>query len=311
MQPICVRCDDNQKKYLAKVEKKRKRKIFTEKYMKEKLCVNCQKMPIDLKNFEIPEKNSFIFDCYVCESCTASYLNNPVGVFGYSNKIKFSFGASQQQNSNQCYSCKEFICGPVIDFLKKKWHPECLKCFNCQQILDYASKIYQHNQQPCCPSCVETVFSSPFLYSKIVNTNSTLSNRELTQNLNLLLSDDRGINSFLEFLVSEYVVEYLLFHLDVIQYNEVFNSDSKLPHDISDYAKSIFRKYLQQDAELEIHVPSIHKQQVARNFTNPTPQLFESCFKENFNVLNNQLFPRYLLSPQCKKLVETQEGAAK
>ena len=214
------------------VDKKRKRKVFTEKCVKEKICVNCQKIiPINAQSNGEKMNGSFNLGRFVCHSCATSFLN-----------------------------------GSLMNDLAIASHSP-------------RSPLTQRRQ------------ISPA--------------RELTESLNNLLSDERGVRSFLEFLVDEYSVEYLLFYFEILQFKEAVKN-GVAASDMLVYAKSIFRKYLQCSAEFEIQISPIVVQQVVDNLQDPiSPQLFDGAFQESINILKNILFPRFQRSSYCKKLVSS------
>ena len=119
-----------------------------------------------------------------------------------------------------------------------------------------------------------------------------------TQSLREILDDQRGIDSFLQFLVYEFSIEPLLFYIDCIQFKEVYLTKK----DIASYSKQIFRKYLQRDAELEVPISFKIKQSLYRSIDNPSREMFDEAMEQTLDLMEKNFFAKFVSSSQFAKL---------
>merc|ERR1712137_392442 len=61
--------------------------------------------------------------------------------------------------AQRCISCNQPIVGQVITVFEKSYHPQCLRCTVCKNVLTNYEKIYKKDNNPVCPTCVQSVFS--------------------------------------------------------------------------------------------------------------------------------------------------------
>jgi hypothetical protein len=129
-------------------------------------------------------------------------------------------------------------------------------CGGCQRALRGDFKVYPHDGRPFCARCVSGVFARPVSVSSHESAAAALSyavtrlralsppplppprasplqaDHEADADLRELLLDDDALQHLLEYCVSNYTVESILFWLDVAQF-----SDLEAPEDaVADYA---------------------------------------------------------------------------
>ena len=197
--------------------------------------------------------------------------------------------------AKRCDACSQPITSQIVSVFDKRYHPECLKCGACHNVIVNLQKIYRKNGNPCCPSCVEGVFNdvggvgapnslnnlNKASHRRSIIRQTVKTPQQLIVDLDTLLSDDRGINALLKFMTSEYSVENILFILDVFQFKEL----SLNPHDLKIYCKSIHQKYIAPNAELEINIDAPVRAQIQSRLLSPSRDMFDPVLNEIMKLI--------------------------
>lgn len=73
----------------------------------------------------------------------------------------------------------------MITIAESSWHPECLKCNQCQRVLTNYNKIYKKNNKPVCPGCVQSVFNLVENETTVNNNRQSKPPNEMKRNTNM------------------------------------------------------------------------------------------------------------------------------
>jgi hypothetical protein len=274
-------------------------------------CYGCKRELGESRVFVALGKSyhSHCFKCYKCKESLDGAQFAPFGSHPLCHKCTIS------RMAEKCAMCSLKITGPLVIALKKNWHPECLVCIHCKQPIANHDKVYRRGKNPCCPSCVETVFSDRYRPSKSKRPSSEISTSSATQvyttttpprrtgeqlieSIVALLSEDIGIDYFLRFSIRDYSVENILFWLDVQQYKGLHNQ-----HDIDLYSKSIFRKYVQMDSDLEINIDYAVRMDIEDKIESPTTTLYDAALQSIMELMANSCMHKFRNSPECAEML--------
>lgn len=297
-QPVCIGCNDRSSRNYQ--HKKEKRKPFNPQ---KQSCTACSKILKQNDSIIIALNRPYHKECFKCSQCSQTLNTKSFTSMG---NVPLCHPCADNQISNKCSKCNTIITGNVVVALKKSWHPNCLKCIFCNQAIINLERIYhRENNQPCCPRCVKTVFTTKFrpLSERYYPPKQFSASLPLSE----ILAEKRGMDAFLQFLVSEFSIEPLLFYMDCIQFKEVYLTKK----DISIYSKQIFRKYLQRDAELEVPISFKIKQALYRSMDNPSRDMFDQAIEETLDLMQKNFFAKFVASVQFAVLTSPESEKEK
>ena len=266
-------------------------------------CFVCQRPLTDQRVFYALQKG-YHADCFKCFFC-----NNILeqGRFVAVNQDPACHDCAIEKLASKCKVCTKSIVGKVVTVLDYSYHPECLKCAECDIVLTNYQKIYKKNNSPVCPGCVEAVFNSKKTIiekskrSSLKNSDNTpKSMKEILSSLESCLEDERTLVGLLEFMRADYSVENILFYLDVSQ----FKTLDLPPKDLKIYTTSIWHKYFEQPSDLEINVDSSVHLQVKRSLSSPHKNMFDESLNEVLKLMRLCTFPRFANSRIAKDLLQ-------
>jgi len=254
--------------------------------------------------------HSNCFKCYKCREPLEGSQYAPHGTHPLCNTCALS------RMAEKCAACGERVLGTLVIALRRNWHPECLVCCNCKTSIANSDKVYRRGKYPCCPSCVETVFSDRFRpssgrFSKSSSSSKSTASagaatppaarrtgQQLLESISNLLSEDVGVDYFLRFSVRDYSVENILFWLDVHQYRSI-----EKPLDLEIYSKSIYHKYVQVDSDLEINIDSSVRTNVEDRLAAPTTELFDEALRSIVDLMTVSSLFKFRSSPECAEML--------
>jgi hypothetical protein len=131
-----------------------------------------------------------------------------------------------------------------------------------------------------------------------------------------ILSSERGIQAFKDFLISEFSVENLLFWIDVAQFKRIYSEDKneKLSEDLTTAALRIYNRYIKKDCEYEVNIEFAIADKIHRAFNNPaddtliTPNIFDQAYEEIQRLMELDSFSRFKRTLQKQTwVIELQE----
>ncbi|CAF2063342.1 unnamed protein product [Rotaria magnacalcarata] len=122
---------------------------FTEK------CFQCLK---SLSNREsiIFNENTYHLDCFKCEKCNKTINDLKFATY---NSQAYCIQCYNENFAVKCYQClKPISVGKSIVYNENKYHSNCFRCFQCNNILN-DSTFYNENSKPCCIKCYNEYFA--------------------------------------------------------------------------------------------------------------------------------------------------------
>jgi len=119
-------------------------------------------------------------------------------------------------------------------------------------------------------------------------------------NLKTILQYQISTRFFKDFCVRTYVNESLFFWLDAENYMNLPGSDY-----MKRTAHKICRKYIVDDARMQINISSSTKQEILKAMDRPHRMLFKKAQEDIFKLLEHDTFPKFLSSPEAAQLNET------
>eukprot|EP01095_Lingulamoeba_sp_RSL-Kostka_P000667 TRINITY_DN10943_c0_g1_i1.p1 TRINITY_DN10943_c0_g1~~TRINITY_DN10943_c0_g1_i1.p1 ORF type:complete len:415 (+),score=80.79 TRINITY_DN10943_c0_g1_i1:60-1304(+) len=290
--PVCVKCLNMINK--KKINRKAKNSNQTK-------CYNCRRVLPSNNTMLIALNKAYHRECFKCTKCKVLLKGNSFVALG--NKPACN-DCAVEHLAEKCNKCKKPICGTVIVALGLNWHSECFVCINCNDLIVNYGKVYRRGKDPCCPLCVEAVFSKRYTPPPQEKTGI-----EIIQSLSTLLESQIGIDYFLKFLVRDYSVENILFWLDVQQYNTTL--DFSNIKDVQIYSKCIIQKYIQPNSELEINIDADIRRNIMNQMNNPNINMFDEAVDAVFILMRDSSFNRFLNSPECELLLSISQKKTK
>lgn len=128
------------------------------------------------------------------------------------------------------------------------------------------------------------------------------------RSLRLLLNDVKCLEYFREFLIDNFNVEYLLCYTEI----EIFKHITE--HSSLSKARRIYDRFLTPDAEMRVEGVSVERLRKLRNRLESKHEtkktisnIFNNIQKEVFDVMNKDIFPRFLASDLCRELIHELE----
>lgn len=128
----------------------------------------------------------------------------------------------------------------------------------------------------------------------VIATEKDASCAEGTMTLMEAMSDKRVKIGFRKFLESEFSVENLDFWEAVEAYKRIKDNDTRERR-----AKEIYDEYISHHAARQINLDSHKRQQIIKRMSDgslPTKCIFNAAQRYNFNVMENDSYPRFLQS---------------
>lgn len=116
-------------------------------------------------------------------------------------------------------------------------------------------------------------------------------------NLKNILQYQSSTRFFKDFCVRIYVNESLFFWLDAENYKNLPGSDY-----MKRTAHKICRKYILDNARMQINISSLVKQEILQQMSKPTRSLFKKAQDDIFKLLELDAYPKFLLSPEAQQL---------
>lgn len=122
-----------------------------------------------------------------------------------------------------------------------------------------------------------------------------------SDHLKEILKDPNGVKYFRAFLQKELSEESLDFYEDVNKYSQIKDESA-----LHAKAKEIWKTYIADSAEKEINIPAPYKKKIKNDIETEaiTPDLFRSCQRNIFQLLESDSFRRFLLSPEYKEFLK-------
>uniref|UniRef100_A0A914D7W6 LIM zinc-binding domain-containing protein n=1 Tax=Acrobeloides nanus TaxID=290746 RepID=A0A914D7W6_9BILA len=90
-------------------------------------------------------------DCFCCAQCFEPLLDQLF--FNFEGRMYCSYDF-ERNYAPLCQNCKEYILGSVIKTLKGNYHPECLKCDECKEIIH--NNLFFQGMDNLCEKCHAT-----------------------------------------------------------------------------------------------------------------------------------------------------------
>jgi len=116
-------------------------------------------------------------------------------------------------------------------------------------------------------------------------------------NLKTILQYQSSTRFFKDFCVRIYVNESLFFWLDAENYKNLPGSDY-----MKRTAHKICRKYILDDARMQINISSLVKQEILQQIAKPTRSLFKKAQDDIFKLLELDAYPKFISSPEAEQL---------
>jgi len=124
----------------------------------EKVCFSCKKSLLATDtDILIALGHSFHSQCFSCTFCKQLITD---GKFLEAQNKICCVTCGTERLADKCCVCRLPMIGRIVKVNDRQWHPECFKCVTCSITLVNLEKIYRKGNDPCCPVCVEGVFSS-------------------------------------------------------------------------------------------------------------------------------------------------------
>lgn len=106
-----------------------------------------------------------------------------------------------------------------------------------------------------------------------------------------VMKDSDGVETFSQFLRSEFSEENIEFWLACEEYKTI-DSETKL----ASKAKYIYTVYIESDAPKEVNIDYSTKAAIQRNIAQPTKSCFEAAQMKVYSLMKKDSYPRFLLS---------------
>ena len=120
------------------------------KYFARK-CSKCLKGIVEERSI-IFNENKYHINCFRCHSCHQIIREKQ---FTINNGEACCLECYERLFAKKCFQCSQSISnGKSILAENNQYHPECFRCFRCNQIIN-ENKYRQHNSKPCCIRCFD------------------------------------------------------------------------------------------------------------------------------------------------------------
>ncbi|KHN85552.1 LIM domain-containing protein unc-97 [Toxocara canis] len=112
-------------------------------------CARCQQLFASGEVFVSTGNKTWHNDCFRCAQCFCSLVDSIHFLVDGRNYCEYDFKALYAPS---CAKCKEFIMGRVIKAANSSWHPQCLRCEQCNKQLD-TEGVWHHAGRNLCMVC--------------------------------------------------------------------------------------------------------------------------------------------------------------
>ncbi|XP_041073598.1 regulator of G-protein signaling 2-like [Polyodon spathula] len=206
--------------------------------------------------------------------------------------MQSTFFLALQHNSSQMetayFSCLDT--GETLVKNKKSRHKDWRSLFN--------------NILQCTPS-PHTATDTRLLTNKTYRPTSDEVN-QWAQSFDKLLAHKYGQAAFRIFLKSEYCEENIEFWLACEEFKKI-----KSPVKLASKAKKIHEEFIWNKALKEINLDYHTKEDITQNLQQPTANCFSAAQKKVYSLMENNSYPRFLLSEIYQELCSVSQGKSK
>ncbi|MBN3281498.1 RGS2 protein, partial [Polyodon spathula] len=126
------------------------------------------------------------------------------------------------------------------------------------------------------------------------------------QSFDKLLAHKYGQAAFRIFLKSEYCEENIEFWLACEEFKKI-----KSPVKLASKAKKIHEEFIWNKALKEINLDYHTKEDITQNLQQPTANCFSAAQKKVYSLMENNSYPRFLLSEIYQELCSVSQGKSK
>ena len=133
-----------------------------------------------------------------------------------------------------------------------------------------------------------------------------VSNMICTRSLKQILSYQYSTRYFKDYCTRNYCHESILFWLDAENYQNLPGTNY-----MKHIAQKIYRKYISDNAILQINISYKTKTEIAKNLDSPSRNIFKKAQGEIFRLMETDALPKYLLSKEFEMMSAGFEDEAK
>ncbi|XP_056149807.1 regulator of G-protein signaling 8-like [Lampris incognitus] len=136
--------------------------------------------------------------------------------------------------------------------------------------------------------------------SRVKSRQSATETKALGQSLETLLSQKCGRAAFRAFLKSEFCEENLDFWLACEEFKTI-----KRREQLARKAKSIYEEFIRTESPRQVNLDFYTRSDTAQYLDSGSPSCFSAAQKKIYNLMENDVFPRFIQSDYCKNLFAT------
>nr|XP_017510940.1 regulator of G-protein signaling 21 [Manis javanica] len=123
-----------------------------------------------------------------------------------------------------------------------------------------------------------------------------------SENMDILLTNQAGLDAFRTFLKSEFSEENVEFWLACEDFKKTESAEK-----IASKAKMIYSEFIETNAPKEINIDFSTRDLISKNIAEPTLKCFDEAQQLIYSLMAKDSFPRFLKSEIYKKLVNSKQ----
>uniref|UniRef100_A0AC34QHR5 LIM zinc-binding domain-containing protein n=1 Tax=Panagrolaimus sp. JU765 TaxID=591449 RepID=A0AC34QHR5_9BILA len=114
----------------------------------DRYCFHCLQNFGNGEQYLSIDNKFFHLKCFNCAQCFNPLLDETYFNFGDKYYCEYDF---KRNYAPICQICKNYVMGSVIRTIRGNYHPKCLKCHNCERLIDKA--LYFEDDRSLCEFC--------------------------------------------------------------------------------------------------------------------------------------------------------------